>query len=190
MLRFDGEKRLVDAIMIPDTLQTLVAAARAAEGLPWLLVGSQAASCWMESRATAVIEVLVPSPHEQALVESRVGPVPEGHSVVIRTAEQAGVLAECVLLWCSRARRDDVDGTTVLVPQAADLFLLMLAEHRVIQAQYAMFSAASLLLLHGPFHLADAELSPYQQERLSQAAALAIHHAANEIERLTPQLGT
>ena len=189
-LRHDGEKRLVDAIMIPDTLQTLVAAARAAEGLPWLLVGSQAASCWMESRATVVIEVLVPTAAERALVERRVGPLPAGHSVIIRTAEQAGVSAESVVLWCSRARRDEVEGTTVLVPQADDLFQLMLAERRVIQAEYAMFYAASLLLLHGPFHLADAELSPYQQERLAQAAAIAIHHAADELERLTAQIGS
>ena len=34
MLRHDGEKHVVDALMIPDTLHTLLAAARAAEGLP------------------------------------------------------------------------------------------------------------------------------------------------------------
>lgn len=110
MLRHEGEKHVMDAIMIPDTLLTLQAAARAADGLSWLLVGSQAASCWMESRATVVIEVLVPTPTAQALVESRVGPLPDGHSVVVRTAEQAGVSVESVALWGSRARRDDVGG--------------------------------------------------------------------------------
>lgn len=92
----------------------------------------------------------------------------------------------------SRLRRTPRIGIvrTVLVPQAADLFLIMFAEPRVIQAEYAKFFAASLLLLHGPFALRDAELSPYQQERLAQAAALAIHHAADEIERLTPQIVT
>ena len=121
-LRHAGEKFVEDAIMIPDTLLTLVAAARAAEGLPWLLVGSQAASCWMESRATVEIEVLVPTPDDRARVESRVGPLPDGHSVVVRTAEQAGVSADSLALWSSRARRDEVDDSTVLLPQAADLF--------------------------------------------------------------------
>jgi hypothetical protein len=144
----------------------------------------------MESRATVEIEVLVPAAHDRARVESRVGPLPDGHSVVVRTAEQAGVSADSLALWSSRARRDEVDGSTVLVPQAVDLFLIMLAERRAIQAEYAMFFAASLLLLHGPFHLADTELSSYQQERLAEAAALVIHHAADEIERLTPQIVT
>jgi hypothetical protein len=184
MLRFEGEKPLVDAIMIPDTLITLLTAARAAHGVPWLLIGSQAASCYMESRATVVIEVLVPAPDVQALVEGRVGSLPDGHSVVVRTAEQAGVTVESVAIWSSRARRDDVDGTTVLVPQAADLFLLMLAERRTIAAPQAMFFAASLLQLHGPFVLADVELSPYQQERLAQAAALVLHEAANRLEAI------
>jgi hypothetical protein len=81
-----------------------------------------------------------------------------------------------------------VEGTTVLVPQAADLFLLMLAERRGMQAPQAMFFAASLLQLHGPFDLMDAELSAYQQERLAQAAALVLHEAANEIEKLSAQI--
>jgi hypothetical protein len=184
MLRHEGEKGLVDAIMIPDTLITILAAARAAQGLPWLLIGSQAASCWMESRATVEIEVLVPTPAEQALVEGRVGPLPEGHGVFVRTAEQAGVSVESVTLWSSRARKDDVEGTTVLVPQVADLFQIMLAERRAIQAGYAMYFAANVLQIHGPFDLVDVDLSPYQQERLAQAAALVIHHAADELERL------
>jgi hypothetical protein len=188
MLRHEGEKHVEDALMIPDTLHTLQAAARAAESLPWLLVGSQAASCWMESRATVVIELLVPSPEEKALVESRVGPLPDGHSVVVRTADQAGVSVESVVLWSSRARRDNVEGTTVLVPQAADLFLLMLAERRTIVAPQAMFFAASLLQLHGPFSMVDVELSEYQQERLAQAAALVIHHAAGELEWIEAEI--
>lgn len=189
MLRHEGEKHVMDAIMIPDTLLTLQAAARAADGLSWLLVGSQAASCWMESRATVEIEVLVPAAHDRARVESRVGPLPRGHSVVVRTAEQAGVSADSLELWSSRARRDEVDGSRILVSKAADLFLIMLAERRVIQAEYAMFFAASLLLLHGPFHLADAELSSYQQARLGEVAALVMHHAADELERLSAQIG-
>ena len=114
-LRHAGEKHVMDAIMIPDTLLTLQAAARAAEGLPWLLVGSQAASCWMGSRATVEIELLLPAAHDRARVECRVGPIPGGHSVVIRTAEQAGVSADSLELWSSRARRDEVDGSTILV---------------------------------------------------------------------------
>jgi hypothetical protein len=188
MLRFEGEKPLVDAIMIPDTLLTIQAAARAAESLPWLLVGSQAASCWMESRATVVIELLVPSPEEKALVESRVGPLPDGHSVVVRTADQAGVSMESVALWSSRARRDLVEGTIVLVPQAADLFQIMLAERRGMLAPQAMFFAASILQLHGPFSMVDVELSEYQQERLAQAAALVIHHAAGELEWIEAEI--
>lgn len=188
-LRHQGEKRVGDAIMIPDTLLTIRAAARAAEGLPWLLVGSQAASCWMASRATVVIEVLVPTAVERALVESRVGPLPDGHSVLVRTADQAGVSVDSVALWSSRARRDNVEGTTVLVPQAADLFRIMLAERRTMLAPQAMFFAASILQLHGPFALAHVELSAYEQERLAQAAALVIHEAANEIEKLSTQIG-
>jgi hypothetical protein len=188
LLRHQGEKRVEDAIMIPDTLLTLQAAARAADGLPCLLIGSQAASCWMESRATLEIEVLVPTAVDRALVESRVGPLPDGHSVLVRTAEQAGVSVDSVALWSSRARRDDVEGTCVLVPQAADLFQIMLAERRTIVAPQAMFFAASILQLHGPFALADVELSAYEQERLAQAAALVIHEAANEIEKLSAQI--
>ncbi|MCB2156541.1 hypothetical protein KQI84_16820 [bacterium] len=190
MLRHEGEKPLVDAIMIPDTLLTIQAAARAANGLSWLLIGSQAASCWMGSRATVEIEVLVPTPHEQALVESRLDPLPGGHRVLVRTAEQAGASVDSVVLWSSRARWDDVGGTTVLVPQPADLFLLMLAESRLIEAPQAMYFAARLLQLHGPFDLAEEDLSPYQQERLSQAAALVIHHAADELEKLDQRLAT
>jgi hypothetical protein len=174
--------------MIPDTLLTIQAAARAAEGIPWLLVGSQAASCWMQSRATVEVEVMVPTVVDQALVEGRVGSLPDGHSVVVRTADQAGVSVESLVQWSSRARRDDVEGTCVLVPQAADLFQIMLAERRTIVAPQAMFFAASLLQLHGPFALADAGLSMYQQERLAQAAALVIHEAANEIEKLSAQI--
>lgn len=184
MLRHDGEKHVEDALMIPATLHTLLAAARAAEGLPWFLIGSQAASCWMESRATVVIEVLVPTAVERALVESRVGPLPDGHSVLVRTAEQAGVSVESVVVWSSRARRDNVEGTIVLVPQAADLFQIMLAERRGMLAPQAMFFAASILQLHGPFALADVELSAYQQERLAQAVALVLHEAANKLEAI------
>ena len=184
MLRHDGEKPLVDAIMMADTLFTIQAAARAAEGLPWLLIGSQAASCWMESRAAVVIKVLVPTAVERALVESRVGPLPDGHSVLVRTAEQAGVSVDSVALWTSRARRDTLEGTNVLVPQAADLFRIMLAERRTMLAPQAMFFAASILLLHGPFALADVELSAYEQERLAQAAALVLHEAASKLEAI------
>lgn len=187
-LRHAGEKAVTDAIMIPATLHTLLAAARAAEGLAWLLVGSQAASCWMESRATVEIEVLVPTPAEKALVQSRVVPLPDGHSVIVRTADQAGVSVESVVLWCSRARRDDVDGTIVLVPQAADLFLLMLAERRLIEATQAMYFAARLLQIHGPFDLEDADLSPYQQARLGEVAALVMHHAAEELEKIEAEI--
>lgn len=189
MLRHEGEKPLTDAIMIPDTLLTLQAAARAADGLSWLLVGSQAASCWMESRATVEIEVLVPAAHDRARVESGVGPLPDGHSVVVRTAEQAGVSADSLALWSSRARRDEVGDSTVLVPQAADLFLLMLAERRLIEAPQAMYFAARLLQLHGPVDVADADLSPYQQARLGEVAALVMHHAADVLERLFAQIG-
>lgn len=188
MLRHEGEKNVMDAIMIPDTLLTIQAAARAADGLPWLLIGSQAASCYMESRATEEIEVLVPTAAERALVESRVGTLPAGHSVLVRTAEQAGVSIESVALWSTRARQDDVEGTTVLVPQAADLFLIMLAECRLLEAPRAMYFAATLLLLHGPFALAEVELSAYQRERLVAAAALVLHHAAGEIENLSAQM--
>jgi hypothetical protein len=142
----------------------------------------------MESRATVVIELLVPTAVEQALVQSRVGPLPDGHSVVVRTADQAGVSMESVALWSSRARRDDVGGTTVLVPEAADLFLLMLAERRTIVASQAMFFAATLLLLHGPFALTEVELSAYQQARLGEAAALVIHHAAGEMEWIEAEI--
>lgn len=190
MLRHEGEKPLVDAIMIPDTLVTLQAAARAADGLTWLLIGSQAASCWMESRATLEIEVLVPTPVERGQVEGRLGPLPEGHAVVVRTAEEAGVSVDSLSVWSSRARQHDVEGTTVLVPQAADLFLIMIAERRVIEAPQAMYFAARLLQLHGPFDLTDDDLSPYQQERLSQAVALVLHHAADEIEKLDQRLAT
>lgn len=77
----------------------------------------------------------------------------------------------------------------MLVPQAADLFQIMLAERRGMHAPpQAMFFAATLLMLHGPFVLADVELSPYQQERLAQAAALVLHHAADEIEKLSAQI--
>lgn len=189
-LRFEGEKPLVEAMMITDTLITILVAARAADGLPWLLIGSQAASCWMESRATVVIEVLVPTVVERALVESRVGPLPDGHSVVVRTAEQAGVSADSLALWSSRARRDEVDDSTVLIPQAADLFLIMIAERRVIEAPQAMYFAARVLQLHGPFDLADEDLSPYQQARLGEAVALVIHHAADELEKLDQRLAT
>lgn len=164
MLRFEGDKPLTDAIMILDTLLTLQAAAHAADGIPWLLTGSQAASCYMESRATVEIEVLVP-------------------------AEQAGVPADSLALWSSRARRDEVEGSTVLIPQAADLLLLMLAERRVIQAQYAMYFAARLLQLYGPVDVADADLSPHQQARLGEVAALVMHHAADVLERLFAQIG-
>ena len=188
MLRHEGEKPLVHAIMIPDMLLTLQAAARAADSLSWLLVGSQAASCYMESRAIVEIEVLVPIPSKQALVQSRVERLPVGHSVVVRTAEQAGVPVESVVLWSSRARQDEVEGTSVLVLQAADLFPIMLAERRGLMAPHAMFFAATLLLVHGPFDLADVELSPYQQESLVEAAALVLHEAANSLERLSVRI--
>jgi hypothetical protein len=64
----------------------------------------------------------------------------------------------------------------------------MLAERRTIVAPQAMFFAATLLQLHGPFALADAGLSAYEQERLAQAAALVIHEAANALERLSVQI--
>ena len=142
----------------------------------------------MESRATVVIEMLVPTGGERALVESRVSPLPDGHSVLVRTAEQNGVSADSLALWSNHARRDDVEGTVILVPQVADLFQIMLAERRGILAPRAMFFAATLLLVHGPFDLADVELSPYQQKRLAQAAALVLHEAANEIEKLSAQI--
>jgi hypothetical protein len=182
MLRHEGEKLLVDAIMIPDTLLTIQTAARAADGLPWLLIGSQAASCYMESRATVEIEVLVPASKERSLVEGRVGPLPEGHKVIVRTAEEAGVTIESMTTWSSRARREDLDGDTVLVPQAADLFQLILSESRIIQAPMAMYYAARLMQLHGPFALTEVELSEYQEERLREAAALVLRDVAERLE--------
>lgn len=182
MLRHEGEKLLVDAIMIPDTLLTIQTAARAADGLPWLLIGSQAASCYMESRATVEIEVLVPASKERSLVEGRVGPLPEGHKVIVRTAEEAGVTIESLTTWSSRARREDLDGDTVLVPQAADLFQLILSESRIIQAPMAMYYAARLMQLHGPFALTEVELSEYQEERLREAAALVLRDVAERLE--------
>jgi hypothetical protein len=189
ILRHEGEKSLIDAIMIPDTLLTLQVAARAAESLPWLLTGSQAASCYMESRATVEIEVLVPASKERSLVEGRVGPLPEGHKVIVRTAEEAGVTIESLTMWSRRARRDELEGATVLIPQAADLFLLMLAESRVIQSPMAMYFAARLLQLHGPFALAEVELSEYQEERLREAAALVLRDVAERLEGHLARIG-
>src|SRR5690606_27241958 len=96
----------------------------------------------------------------------------------------AGVPADSLALWSSGARRDEVEGSTVLIPQAADLLLLMLAERRLIEAPQTMYFAARLLQIHGPFDLADVELSPYQQERLAQAAALVLHEAVNKLEAI------
>jgi hypothetical protein len=86
-LRHEGEKAVHDALMIPATLTALLAVARAAEGLPWVLAGSLAASCWMRSRATVVIEVLVPSDADREIILGRVGPLSQGYEVLIRTAE-------------------------------------------------------------------------------------------------------
>ena len=188
MLRHQGNKALAEAIMIPETLHTILAAARAADGLAWLLIGSQAASCWMESRATVVIEILVPTSYEQARVEMPLGPLPDGHSVIIRTAEEAGVSVGSLSLWSGRARRENVEGMTVLIPQDADLFQVMLAERRLIEAPQAMYFAARLLQLHGPFDLENAELSPYQQERLGEVAVLLINHAAEKLEEVSARL--
>lgn len=189
-LRHAGEKPLVDAIMIPDTLLTLQAAARAAQSLPWLLIGSQAASCWMESRATIVIEILVPDEEQQEEILSRVEALPQGHEVRVRTAAELDVAPETVTRWHARARRDDVEGVPVPVPLPQDLFVMLLAEPGVIEAPAALYFACRLHQLHGPWMLGDVDLSPYQCQRLAEAAALLINHAADEIERLTPQLGT
>lgn len=65
----------------------------------------------------------------------------------------------------------------------------MLAERRLIEAPQAMYFAARLLQLYGPVDVADADLSPYQQARLGEVAALVMHHAADVLERLFAQIG-
>lgn len=182
-LRHAGAKHVEDAMMIPDTGPALLAAARAAEGIPWLLIGSLAVSCWAESRATVVIEILVP--HEEAMGEvlARVGSMPDGHEVRVRTAAGLDVAAETVTRWHARARRDNVEGLPVFVPRPGDLFVMLLAEPGVIEAPAALSWACRLHLLHGPWALDDVDLTPYQCGRLGEAAALLMHHAANELER-------
>jgi hypothetical protein len=78
-LLHEGEKTVEDALMIPATLFALVSVARAAEGPSWVLAGSLAASCYTESRATVVIEVLVPDEDDQGAILRRVGPLPDRH---------------------------------------------------------------------------------------------------------------
>lgn len=183
-LRHEGAKPVEDAMMIPDTLPVLVTVAKAAKGLPWVLAGSLAASCWMRSRATVVIEVLVSSDGDREKILRRVGTMPEGYEVLIRTAEEMGLTPETVLAWLDRARRDQVDDTVVFVPQPQDLFVLLLSEKRVIHAPAAMSWACDLHIVQGPWSFEGVDLTPYQSQRLAEAAALIIHHVADELERI------
>lgn len=187
-LRHAGEKFIEDALMIPDTLPALVAVAKAAEGLPWVLAGSLAVSCYMESRATVVIEILVADEATREAVLSRVGPMPEGYEHRIRTAGELGLVPDTVTAWHGRARRDVVDSLQVFVPLPRDLFVLLLAEPGVIAAPAAMSYACRLHQVHGPFSLGDVAMSEYQQERLGEAAAILISNAAAEIERSAREL--
>lgn len=181
-LRHEGEKAVQDALMIPDTLPALMAVAQAAEGLPWVLAGSLAASCLMESRATVVIEILVPDVEVRDSILGRVGALPHGHEVQVRTADELDLVPDTVIAWHARARRDDVGGVPVYVPLPQDLFVMLLAEPRVIEAPRAMYFACRLHLLHGPFPLDDMNLTPYQCGRLGEAAAMIINQAAGELE--------
>lgn len=187
-LRHPGEKAVEDAMMIPDTLPALVTVARAAEGLAWVLAGSLAVSCWAESRATVVIEILVPGEDEREVILSRVGPMPDGHEFRVRTAADLDLAAETVTRWHARARRDVVEGVEVLVPFPRDLFIAMLAEPDVIKAPEALYYACRLHLLHGPWPLRDVDLSPYQCQRLAEAAALIIHHASDQLDEQNAHL--
>lgn len=188
-LRSDGAKPIEDAVMIPDTLPAVLTVAKAAEGLPWVLGGSLAASCWIHSRAAVVIELLVTTQEVREMILGRVGALPQGHEVLIRVAEDLGVTPETVLMWHERARQDRVDDAVVFVPQPQDLFVLLLSETRVIEALAAMTWACQLHLVHGPWSLEDVHLNPYQCQRLAEAAALIIHHAAEELERIGTEIG-
>lgn len=183
MLRHEGEKFVEDALMIPGTLRALLTVARASAGLPWVLSGSLAVSCWAESRATVVIEVLVPGEDEREAILERVGPLPDGHEGRVRTAADLDLAPERVTTWHARARRDAVGGVSVYVPLPRDLFVMLLAEPGVIAAPAALSRACRLHLLHGPWSLDDVDLTPYQCGRLGEAAALLMHHVANELER-------
>lgn len=187
-LRFAGEKTIEDAVMIPDTLPALVAVATAAEGLTWVLGGSLASSCYMESRATVVIEVLVPDAGTRETILGRVGQMPQGHEVRARTPEEVGLAPDTVIQWHARARRNVVEGVTVCVPLPRDLFILLLAEPDVIAAPQAMYWACRMHLLHGPWDFDDVDLSPYQRDRLEEAAAKIIYHVAGQLEALEEDL--
>jgi hypothetical protein len=187
-LRFEGAKGIEDAMMIPDTLPALVTVAKAAEGLPWVLVGSLATSCWMRSRATVVIEILVLTQETREKILGRLGPLPRGYEVLIRSAEQMGLTPETVLTWHERARQDQVDETVVYVLQPRDLFVWLISERRVLYAPAAMSWACDLHRVQGPWSFEGVDLTPYQCQRLAEAAALIIHHAADELERATTDL--
>ncbi|MDK2973393.1 MAG: hypothetical protein PWP23_3148 [Candidatus Sumerlaeota bacterium] len=187
-LRFQGEKRIQDAVMIPATLPALLAVVAASEGLPWVLGGTLAASCYMESRATVVIEILVPDGEARETILGRVGQMPQGHEVRARTPEEVGLAPDTVIQWHAHARRDVVEGVTVCVPLPRDLFILLLAEPDVIAAPQAMYWACRMHLLHGPWDFDDVELSPYQRDRLGEAAAKIIYHVAGQLEALEEEL--
>lgn len=187
-LRHEGEKAVQDALMIPDTLPALLVVAKAAEGLPWLLAGSLAVSCWAESRATVVIETLVPDEEAREALRGRLVPMPRGYEVRIRTAEELELAPDTVIEWHSRARREVVEGVLVFVPRPGDLLVALLAERGVIAAPAALYYACRLHQLHGPWSMGDADLSPYQCQRLAEAAALLINHAAEQLEEQSAHL--
>jgi hypothetical protein len=143
----------------------------------------------MRSRATVVIEILVPTQETREIILGRLGPLPQGYEVLIRCAEQMGLTSETVLAWHERARQDQVDETVVYVPQPRDLFVSLLSERRVVHAPATMSWACDLHIVQGPWSFEDADLNPYQCQRLAEAAALIIHHVAEELERIEAEVG-
>lgn len=188
-LRHQGEKPVEDAIMDPNLFPVLVAAARAGEGVPWVLVGDLAASSYMESRASARVEMLVPHDQQKEEVQARLTPLPEGYSIEVHSAVEVGLDEDLVMKMHGRARNEDVAGCTVFIPKARDLFLVFLADDDVIMEGQTRYYCCRLHLLHGPWGFEDVDLTPHQCQRLGGVAAAIMNHVAGKLEDLAESLG-
>lgn len=72
----------------------------------------------------------------------------------------------------------------MLVPRPNDLFVALLSVDDIV----SYYDACRQLQVHGPFDLSGMELTPRQQQRLTQAAAAVINEAAGRIQALEQHL--
>lgn len=171
-------------MMEPFLVDVVEEAALRSREIVWLLTGDLAASSYTRSRATRRLQMIVAVEEAKKRLQKLLVGLDDRITIDVVTMEDLGIEEARFERWVKHARRENARGATVLVPRPKNLFVALLS----VKDMLNYYDACRLLQMHGPFDLTGIELTPRQQQRLSQAAAAVINEAAGRIEELERRL--